>query len=378
MPQKGPFANAVFFPAAMAQAALILPWSVLALQGLVPAPPGLATVGGHAHEMLFGFALAVVAGYLLGPQPVRWLAGVFVCWLAARLAFWFFPGAWPTFVVSGLFAGLVATRVVPRFAKSAKKWRNQTVAPVVGALALCAAAGARLVGTAPTPAFVVLHTTVLLLAVLLFFMGGRIIAPAMAGYIVKNGGTMPHRVQPWIEGSVLILLGGALLLGPWGARPAQEVAGAALSVAGILTAVRWIRWQPWLCRRRPDLLALLTGYLWLAAGLILMGLSRFIEAVPATAAIHAITAGALGTLTLTVMMRTRILYRFRDPNHLPVAHLATALVQIAALARVVPPLMDADGPWLVVAGGFWSIAFVVGFGVLIQTLKPADGRGTAP
>jgi uncharacterized protein involved in response to NO len=367
-----PFANAAFFPAAVVCAALILPWSVLALQGLVPAPSGLTTPGGHAHEMLFGYALAVVAGYLLGPQSVRWIAAVFGCWLAARLTFWFFPGAWPTFVFSGLFAALVAYKVMPRFMKSAKKWRNQTVAPVVGALALCTAAGAWLVGTEPGPAFMVLHMAVLLLAVLLFFMGGRIIAPALAGYIVKGGASMPHRVQPRVEGSVLILLPAAIVLTPVQAAWSAPVAGTALTVAGLLTGFRWLRWRPWLCRRRPDLVALLIGYGWLALGLVLMGLAHFVTGIPAQAATHAITAGALGTLTLTVMMRTRLLYRFRDANRLPMAHVATALVQVAALCRVVPPMVNADGNWLMIASGFWALAFVIGFGVLVRTLQPKD------
>lgn len=372
MPLHRPFAHAVFFSAAVGYAALALPWSVLALQGLVPAPPGLTTAGGHAHEMLFGYALAVVAGYLLGPQPVRWLAALFGCWLAARLTFWFFPGAWPTFAFSGVFAALVAYKVMPRFMKSAKKWRNQTVAPVVGALALSAAAGAWLVGTAPGPAYMVLYVAVLLLAVLLFFMGGRIIAPALAGHIVKSGGSMPHRVQPGVEGSVLILLPAAIVLSPVQAAWSAPLAGTALTAAGLLTAFRWVRWQPWLCRGRPDLVALLSGYGWLALGLILLGLAHFLPGIPAPAATHAITAGALGTLTLTVMMRTRMLYRFRDANQFPLAHAATGLVQIAALCRVVPPLAGIDGNWLIIASGFWALAFMIGVGVLVRTLQPKD------
>ncbi len=374
MPAQGPFANTLFFPAAVIYALIALPWSVLALQGLVPAPPGLITPGGHAHEMLFGYALAVVAGYLLGPQPIRWIAAIFGCWLAARLSSWFFPGAWPTFVFSGIFAALVAYKVMPRFMKSAKKWRNQTLAPVVGALALCTAAGAWLVGTAPGPAYMVLHMTVLLLAVLLFFMGGRIIAPALAGHIIKGGGSMPHRVQPGVEGTVLILLPTAIVLTPVQAAWSAPVAGTALTVAGLLTGFRWLRWQPWLGRRRPDLVALLSGYLWLGLGLILMGLAHFVHGIPAQAATHAITAGALGTLTLTVMMRTRLLYRFRDANRFRLAHLAVVFMQLAALSRVMPAFVDGSTEWLTIAAAFWSLALLCGLVVITRTLKPKAER----
>lgn len=368
MPETRPFANTVFFPAALLYAALILPLSVLALVGVMPAPPGLLTAGGHAHEMLFGYALAVVAGYLLGPQSVRWVLGLFACWLAARVTFLFAPESVAAFVISGVFAALVAGRIMPRFLKSAKKWRNKTVAPVVGALAVCATAAAWLVGTEPGPAWMALHLTVLLLAMLLFFMGGRIIAPAMAGYIMKGGGSMPHRVQPKVEGAVLILLGIAIVLTPVQSAWSARIAGAALTAAGGLTGFRWWRWRPWRCLRRPDLVTLLSGYLWLALGLILMGLAHFIPAIPARAATHAITAGALGTLTLTVMMRTRLLYRFRDANRFRLTHIAVVFVNVAALCRVLPPFLGGGTAWLPIAAGWWSVAMLCGLAVTARTL----------
>src|SRR5690606_41473169 len=90
---RQPFANAWFFPAATLYAALVLPWSLAGLLGLLPVPPGLATPYGHAHELLFGFALAVVAGYLLGPQPPR-LTLLLAAWALARLGWLFWPGRW--------------------------------------------------------------------------------------------------------------------------------------------------------------------------------------------------------------------------------------------------------------------------------------------
>jgi uncharacterized protein involved in response to NO len=272
-------------------------------------------------------------------------------------------------VISGLFAAGVAARVMPRFLRSAKKWRNKTVAPVVGALAVCAAAAAWLVGTEPGPAYMALHLAVLLLAVLLFFMGGRIIAPAMAGYIVKGGGAMPHRVQPKVEGTVLILLGGAIVLTPVQSVWSAVAAGVALTTAGALTGFRWLRWGPWRCRHRPDLVALLIGYLWLAIGLILMGLAHFVPGMPAQAATHAITAGALGTLTLTVMIRTRLLYRFRNANQFMLAHIAVVFMQLAALCRVIPPFLDGGAEWLQIAAGWWTLAMLCGLVVIAKTIK---------
>lgn len=110
-----PFANAWFFPVAALYAAFILPISVFALLGLIPAPPGLSTPSGHAHEMLFGFALAVVAGYLLGPQPLRLILSLLGCWALARLSFVLWPGSWLALASAATFAGAVAWKVLPRF-----------------------------------------------------------------------------------------------------------------------------------------------------------------------------------------------------------------------------------------------------------------------
>jgi len=103
-----PFANAWFFPVAALYAAFILPISVFALLGLIHAPPGLSTPSGHAHEMLFGFALAVVAGYLLGPQPLRLILSLLGCWALARLSFVLWPGSWLALASAATFAGAVA------------------------------------------------------------------------------------------------------------------------------------------------------------------------------------------------------------------------------------------------------------------------------
>ena len=74
-PRRPVAGNAVFFPLATAYATFVLPASVLALLGLTNAFPAFASPIGHAHELLFGFSLAVVAGKQLGPMPMLRLAG---------------------------------------------------------------------------------------------------------------------------------------------------------------------------------------------------------------------------------------------------------------------------------------------------------------
>lgn len=352
-----PFANAWFFPAAALYAALLLPWSVLTMLGLAPVLPGLATPAGHAHEMLFGFALAVIAGYLLGPQPLRLTLALLGCWLLARLGFLLWPESWLTLLSTALFGAGLAWKVVPRFLGAAKKWRNQIVAPVVAGLSLLSAVASS--GFSQPLALPLLSEALLLIAVLLFFMGGRIIAPALAGHAQSEGRQLAARVQPQLEGAGLILLLLALLLNllPW---PLFEpLVGGLLVAASVLAAIRLLRWQPWHCGNRADLLVLLLGYAWLAIGLLLFGLSRLLPALPVTATLHALSIGALGSLTFGVMARTRLIYRFRDANARRWIHPLVLLISLAALARVLPPLLGLEQPgWLLFAATCWSLAYL--------------------
>jgi len=351
-----PFANAWFFPAAALYAALILPYSVLALLGLLPALPGLATSAGHAHEMLFGFALAVIAGYLLGPQRLRFTLTLLGCWALARLSFLLWPGSWLALICAAAFATGLAWKVLPRFLGAAKKWRNQSVAPVVAGLSLLSAIASGGFGAGFDR--LMLEEALLLLATLMFFMGGRIIAPAVAGYAQSRGWRLDARVQPHIEGAVLILLGLALLLNllPWPLT--RQLTGAVLVAAAVLTTIRLLRWQPWRCAR-PELLTLLLGYAWLAIGLLLLGLGTLLPALPLNATLHALTVGALGSLTFAVMARTRLIYRFRDPAAQRWIQGVALLISLAALARVLPAVLSQPHPaWLLLAAGCWSLAFM--------------------
>ncbi|MEZ3186213.1 NnrS family protein [Stutzerimonas kunmingensis] len=351
-----PFANAWFFPAAALYAALILPYSLLALLGLLPALPGLATSAGHAHEMLFGFALAVIAGYLLGPQRLRFTLTLLGCWALARLSFLLWPGSWLALICAAAFATGLAWKVLPRFLGAAKKWRNQSVAPVVAGLSLLSAIASGGFGAGFDR--LMLEEALLLLATLMFFMGGRIIAPAIAGYAQSRGWRLDARVQPQIEGAVLILLGLALLLNllPW--PLIRHLTGAVLVAAAVLTTIRLLRWQPWRCAR-PELLTLLLGYAWLAIGLLLLGLGTLLPALPLNATLHALTVGALGSLTFAVMARTRLIYRFRDPAAQRWIQGVALLISLAALARVLPAVLSQPHPaWLLLAAGCWSLAFM--------------------
>lgn len=349
-------ASQYLFPLAAAYAALILPWSSLALLMGIPAPVGLYSAFGHAHEMLIGYAMLVVAGYLLGPiaAPKVWL--LIAVWLLARLGFLCFPGSPLAWSGALAVAGLTAAWTVPRFARSAKKWRNKTTAPLL--LILCT-----LLAFAAQPTWQgqkILVELLLGLALLMFFMGGRIIAPAVAGHLLRQQRTLQARVQPNIEGAVLIILFMVLALYPLPSVFSEQFAGVLVLLCGVLTALRLLRWQLWHCRDRADLLLLGAGYMWLALGLGLLGCALLFKPALLSAGVHALTVGALGTLTLTVMARTQLMQRYRDPNARPLSHLAGVLINCAAVLRVIPALLGQQSNiWLLGATLLWSLSFLL-------------------
>lgn len=351
-----------FFPAAACYGAIAVPLSVHSMYGGTWAAPGLSSPPGHAHELLFGYALTVATGFLINRMPRRNLALLAMIWLGARISWLAAPGSLLSFVTNAGFALAVAAIAAPRFMRGAKKWRNRLTGPLVIAICLAAvifqAAGLSAPGWIR---FLALQESVLLFALLMVFFGGRLIAPAAAGAIQAAGGLLEARVQPRLEGALLVLLILATLIAIMPqARPAG---GVLLMVAGLLTMARLLRWRLWQCRARIDLLCLGIGYGWLGAGLVMVGASWSLDlAIGQTVATHAITVGALGTLTTIIMTRVRLLHARRYPGVTWPFPALTALIFLAALFRLVG---DGNPAAMTLAAALWSLALLVLLGVLV-------------
>jgi uncharacterized protein involved in response to NO len=378
-PRRLVAANVVFFPLATLHAIFVLPASALSMLARTDAFPALASSTGHAHEMLFGFALAVVVGNQLGRISARRLALLAGLWLLARATFLCAPQGIAAAMANIAFAVLLATQLAPRLLAAAKKWRNEALPLVLTAICGCAVAF-QLAGQAGSPAaeHAILGVAVLLFALLLLFMGGRIIAPAVAGQFYRQGGNLDARVQPGIEGGLIIAMALAVAASPFaGWRPFALLAGAAATLAGVLSLVRLVRWRLWALHGRPDLLCLAAGYGWLGLGLLSYGVALAASRYQ-TAALHVITVGALGTLTLNVMAMTWTLKAGHDPSQAGVRVAATILLGAAALARVLAGL----GPFdprvlLLVAAAAWTSAFALLAVLLVRHRRREAARGHA-
>src|SRR5690554_137920 len=249
----------LFFPAASVWAAVTVPLSIAAVLSGSGWPAGLLGPG-HGHELIFGFALALVAGYTLGPQPWRVLGPLFGMWLAARLCWLLAPEALLSQLLSPAFALLLAWHVVPRF-RAAKKWRNKVAGPLILVLCLMALVYFLIPAGLPLPApRTLLQSAIVGLLVLMTFMGGRLLAPAVAGTLDKQGIALEARVQPRLEGALLAILPLAMVCILFTAT--EKLAGLLLLASSLLIAIRVARWKLWHCTDRPDLLVLAIGYLW--------------------------------------------------------------------------------------------------------------------
>ncbi len=353
--------NAVFFPIATLYAIFILPASVFAMLGLTNAFPALTSATGHAHEMLFGFALAVVAGNQLGPMTMPRLALLVGLWTIARVTFLAAPQSAMAIVANIAFAALLAAHIAPRLFRAAKKLRNQALPLVL--TAICASSItfqlASYAGFASAE-HTILIVAILLFAMLMLFMGGKIIAPTAAGQFYRQGDKLNARVQPRIEGGLLITIAVAVAASVFVGQPLfVMLAAAATTVAGVLSAVRLLRWRLWALRDRPDLLCLAAGYVWLAIGLLLYG-AALAAGHYQTAAVHIITVGAIGTLTLNVMVMTWTLKARQNPSLARVPVWATILIGVAALARALANLDVYDSQTLLLLASLcWSSAFTL-------------------
>ena len=333
-------------------------------------PAVLAMPTGHAFEMLFGFALALIAGYLLGPMPRRQLVLFLFFWLLARLTGLIAPDTWLVLACNAVFAMLLAWRLLPRL-WVAKKWRNRMLVPLLGLICAFTFFTALLdqLGYHWLQRYL-LDESVLLFALLMLYMGGRMLAPAVAGEFYRQGKELQARVQPRIEAGLIVTVIAAFILAPITA----PVSGIVLMISGILAGIRLFRWQLWRCRARPDLICLGIGYSWLALGLILLGLVKLSGSAHLSTAIHAITVGALGTLASNVMVRVSLLHSKQYPSRIVQILLITGSMTVAAMLRISADFSAHREIFLAISAAAWSTSYLLVLVILLDCLAGPPPR----
>jgi uncharacterized protein involved in response to NO len=339
----------------------------------------------HVHEMLFGYTGGVVVGFLLTAVP-NWtgrlpvvgtpLALLFGLWLAGRAAMLAMAlnadlasEVWPL-IIDGLFLFAMAG-VVWREVLAGQNWRNVPVAVMVTLFAL-ANAGFHLEAGAGGVANLSTRLGLAVVALLIAVIGGRVTPSFTRNWQTKRGGPLPA-VAGRLDVVTLAVTAAGLVA--WSVAPTHPAAGALLLAAGGLNLVRLIRWRGDATVAEPLVWILHLGYLWLAAGLFFTGLSVAAPGlVPPSVGVHALTAGAIGVMTLAIMTRASRGHTGRPLAAGRIEVLIYVLINAAALTRVTGGLLPTlYQPLLMVSAGLWSaafLAFVVGYGPMLLSPRP--------
>ena len=354
-----------FYLLAGAFAALAVPLWAAEYAGWL-AGPGIVW---HAHEMIFGYAFAVIAGFLLTavrvwtgrPTPTgAALAGIAALWLLARgLAFWSLPAAaW-----AGAVFALALAWGIGRPLLAAGNRRNYFFIVLVLALG---AAGVVLQRLPQLGVAIGLDVVLFVMAV----VAGRVV-PMFTNNGVPGAGARRHS---WVEAAAL---GAILALLAADVAQRTELAAAIAAFAAAAHAVRLALWSPLRTLRKPIVWILHASYAWIVVHLALRGLTGF-GLLPYALGTHALTVGAIGGLTLGMMTRTARGHTARPLAAGRAEIAAYALVQLAALARVFVPLAlpAAYVGATLVAAAFWFLAFAlfVAAYVPILTRPRLDGQ----
>lgn len=353
-----------FFLGAAAHAVLVVPLFLLTIAGRTRAGSYLPAIYWHAHEMVFGFSVAVLAGFLL-TAIANWtsratadggrLAALGSLWVLGRigmLAADRLPRFAPAVLDLGFLPALCAACAGPILA--VKNRRNYGFLLLLGALFAANAAvhGAALGFLSPVYERDGSWVGVDIIVVAMVVMTGRVVP-----MFTRNAtGAADVRAMPALERVTTASVVAVAVLESLGTR---NVIGIVSCFAGVMAVVRMRHWGTRHALREPLLWILHIGSLWIGAGLLLRGLATF-SPVPLGSGLHALTAGAIGALTLGMMTRVGLGHTGRLlAVPLRIAGAFGAVVAGAVLRVLAPWLWPGALAPLVAAGLLWSTAFLV-------------------
>ncbi|WP_339533008.1 NnrS family protein [Pseudomonas mucidolens] len=362
-----------FFLGGCLLALLALPLWLLALAGASGTwQPAGGWLAWHRHELLFGFALAIIAGFLLtavqtwtgrpglSGKPLALLAAV---WLAARLA-WLFNLPWPLLATLELAFPLAVAGVMGWTLWQVRQQRNYPIVLVL--LLLTLADGLSLLGLLRGDEGwqrQAVLTGLWLVAAMMGLIGGRVIP-----FFTQRGLGRPHAVQPWPWLDRLLLGGSAwvaLLYATGLALTASVWIGLLFALLGLGHLLRLVRWHDRGVWSVPLLWSLHLAYGWLALACLGMALWHFGVPLNPSLAVHALTIGAMGGLILAMIARVSLGHTGRPLTPPAGMTLAFALLNLACLSRVLLVLI-----WPYAALWLAGLCWVLGLGLYVGRYGP--------
>ncbi|WP_425073338.1 NnrS family protein [Sagittula sp. S175] len=364
----------VFFFLAGAWAVIAMTLWEVWLAGLGVEPYAMAPSEWHAHELIFGYGSAALAGFLLTAAPnwtkardasALFFAVVSGLWLAGRLALWL-SGSLPLWLVA-----VVDLSVLPVVAGKVLGMLLSRPKPpqmlILAAIALVWLADLVMhldwMGVLPGGAWTGARAGLLALAALIVIIGGRVTPAFTRNAMIRAGREERLPLNPMKLAAAgiapALLVPVALLAG------FDSVAAGAALVAGLVALVRVALWRGGWTLGQPILWILHLGYALTALGLVLWGLAGF-GIGQELAALHLLAIGGVGGMTLAVMSRAALGHSGRALVAPRAVALAYGLVPVAAGLRMVGALVPGLYlPAVLAAGAVWVLAFALYTGVLM-------------
>jgi uncharacterized protein involved in response to NO len=322
-------------------------------------------IGWHSHEMIFGYAAGVIAGFLL--TSVRnWtglatatggsLAVLVALWLLGRILP-FFSATLPVWLISvvdlAFLPALTANIGVP-LARHGEK-RNLLFLPLMlGLFAANLLVHLELLGLVAGIARHGIFLGLYLIILLIVIMGGRVIPffteRALLGVVIKR-----RPLIEWLAPLTVIAFMLAEIL-----FPNSEVAGALAGLAAIINGIRVVSWYSRRYWQVPLLWVLHLGYGWIVVGFLLKAAACFGLIAPQFT-VHALTVGGIGVLTLGMMARVSLGHTARPLRVESSMIIAFILINLATVLRgLLPAIFPLWFSQLVsLSGMLWIAAFLM-------------------
>ncbi len=353
-----------FYLGAAAFSALAMAFWLASLFGLwTSTAPSINPLYWHAHEMVFGFALAVIGGFLLtasnnwtGILPAAGLplALLFALWAAARLAM--LGNFLLLAAVCDTSFALLLSALLFRVLALAKLWKNFMLLGIVALMGgLNVWFYALLLQDLPGSPLTPIELALLLILQLLVIMGGRVIP-----MFTQNGvpGVRVWRPQPLVWLTPLATASGIL---GWLTLP-PRLAFLMCMGAALVNLVRWLGWKPWHCLKQPMVWVLQLGYLWIPITFFSLGLEA-LGVVPRSLPIHALAVGAMGLIIAGMITRTAMGHTGRPILASVMERAMFVLFALSGLVRSLAAIPALQTPTLtpallLLSGSTWIIAFL--------------------
>ena len=350
-------------------------WAVLALATWIDLylgggalPSRFDPLTWHIHEMLFGFIMAAVGGFMLtaipnwtGRAPVKGgrLAALAGLWLLGRVACLFSAALplWLTAVVDLAFPVAICI-VSARELIAAKNWRNLAMPVPVAVLGVANLLMYLELAGRDIPAGLGWRLAMVAVLALVSAIGGRIIPTFTRNWLAARNVTSLPPPHGKLDRFALATLHTGLL--GWAFFPAARLVGVILLAAAVLVLWQLARWRGLKTFAEPLVTILHLGYAWLAIGAALLGASLLTSAVPPSAAIHALTVGAMGTMVLGVMTRATRGHTGRTLTADRATVAVYILIFVASVTRVLAACLPGLSVTLLsVSATFWILSFAL-------------------